>query len=235
MILTFSTADVSPGRNAVFENLQIPADTAVPEQTESLYATAAELLADTVLPHGVLAEISKSDFETVYRGEGRNDPSSPVADIFVRADHLALFVVTLGERTGQAIARCFETKDYALACVVDAMASAAADQTAELAQRRYGEMLHDRGWSPRSGAALRYSPGYCGWDVTGQKKLFRYLRPEQIGVTLTDSCLMQPLKSVSGVIIAGPRQIHRFPLTYPVCSRCETRSCRERLRALSAG
>jgi hypothetical protein len=45
---------------------------------------------------------------------------------------------------------------------------------------------------------------------------------------------MQPLKSVSGVILAGPRTIHRFPPTYDFCDRCETRTCRDRLRAMAA-
>jgi hypothetical protein len=45
---------------------------------------------------------------------------------------------------------------------------------------------------------------------------------------------MQPLKSVSGAMIAGPRAIHRFPPTYPFCESCEARTCRDRLRELFA-
>jgi hypothetical protein len=235
VILTFSTADVSPDRSAVFENLGIPPDTVVPEHIEGLYGAAAKVLAETVTPVGVLADISKSDFGIVYRGEGRNEPQSPVADIFERAEHLALFAATLGGQTSEAIGGCFESQDFALACVLDAMASAAADKTAELAEQRFGEMLRERGWTTPDGAALRYSPGYCGWDITSQKKLFEYLQPQQIDVTLTDSCLMQPLKSVSGAIIAGPRTIHQFPPSYSFCTRCETHSCRARLRALPRG
>jgi hypothetical protein len=219
----------------VFENLDIPPEATIPDHIEDLCSAAGKMLAETVAPVGVLADISKSSFEDLYRGEGRNEPSSPVADIFNRADHLGMFAVTLGEETSQAIGACFESKDFALACVLDATASAAADKAAELAERHFGDSLHTRGWTAPGGAALRYSPGYCGWDITGQKKLFEYLQPEQIGLTLTDSCLMQPLKSVSGVVIAGPREIHQFPPSYSFCARCETRSCRTRLRALHAG
>ncbi len=235
MILEFSSADVSPDRSAVFENIGIPHGATVPEHIEGLCDTAGEMLEETVAPVGVLADISIPDFEVVYGGEGRNEPSTPVADIFNRADHLGLFAVTLGEQTSQTIGECFEANDFALACVLDATASAAADKMAELAERRFDETLRTAGWTTPDGAALRYSPGYCGWDVTGQKKLFEYLQPEQIGLTLTDSCLMQPLKSVSGVVIAGPRQIHKFPLSYPFCSWCETRSCRARLHGLRTG
>ena len=82
---------------------------------------------------------------------------------------------------------------------------------------------------------LRYSPGYCGWHISGQRRLFDYLDPGQIGITLRESFLMDPLKSVSGVLIAGPREIHRFTDDYDFCDQCDTRGCRQRLRALYAG
>lgn len=231
---TFTAAEVSPSRTAVLEHLGMPTDVALPERIEELYTTAERMLVQAVEPRGIVASISVQDFATVYHGEGLNEPTSVVADIFPRADHLALFTVTLGEVTGSLITEGFATHEFALACVLDAMASESADHAAEHAERRFESGLRDRGWSNPDGGVLRYSPGYCGWDVTGQKRLFQYLSPERIGVTLTDSCLMQPLKSVSGVIIAGPKEIHRFPPTYSFCSRCETQECRDRIVALLA-
>jgi hypothetical protein len=233
-VLEFQATDLAPARDAVLERLGMPAGADLSERTEPLYAAAAHLLAGSAAPAGVLADIGLAEFRTVYAGEGRNAPRSPVEEISARAEHLALFAVTLGERTSLELERLFAAEDFALAYVLDAMASAAADDLAELAERQFAAMLRERGWGTPDGAALRYSPGYCGWDVTGQRKLFEYLRPERIGLTLTDSCLMKPLKSVSGVIIAGPKSVHRFPPTYDFCERCEERTCRGRLRALAA-
>jgi hypothetical protein len=232
--LAIAPTDVSPDRTEVLRLLGIPADIPLPRHIEELYAAAGALLAQHVTPAGMLADISAADFAPVLHGEGANEPRTPVADIFPKADHLALFAVTLGDRIGGALEACFAAEDFALAYTLDAMASAAADGIADLLERRFAALLKERGWSPPHGAVLRYSPGYCGWDVSGQRQLFRYLEPARIGLTLTDSCLMQPLKSVSGVLIAGPREIHRFPPTYDYCERCETRTCRERLRALFA-
>jgi hypothetical protein len=81
----------------------------------------------------------------------------------------------------------------------------------------------------RAWRALAYSPGYCGWHVTGQRKLFKYLRPEEIGITLNASCLMQPLKSVSGVLVVGPGHVHKFQPTYSFCETCREKQCRERI------
>jgi hypothetical protein len=233
-ILAFQASDLAPERDAVLERLGMPPGVGLSERTEAVYTTAAGLLAASAAPAGVLADIGVVEFQTVYDGEGRNAPRSPVADICGRAEHLALFAVTLGARTSQELDRLFAAEDFALAYVLDAMASVAADDLSELAERRLAAMLRERGWGTADGAALRYSPGYCGWDVTGQRRLFAYLKPERIGLTLTESCLMKPLKSVSGVIIAGPRTIHRFPPTYDFCERCEERTCRTRLRSLAA-
>ncbi len=233
MRCTFSPADVAPHRSAVFEHLRMPPEAADP-RVDRLYDDAAALLDQTAAPVGLLATVTATEFAVVYEGEGRNESKTPVADVFPRADHLALFATTLGPEASKAVQRCFESNDFALAAMLDAMASAAADRAAELMEGRWAEVLHSRGWAPPDGAVLRYSPGYCGWDVTGQQRLFARLAPASIGITLTDSCVMLPLKSVSGVLIGGPLEIHRFPTSYPACSRCETRECRDRLRVLMA-
>jgi hypothetical protein len=231
-ILTFTTAEVAPAREAVLAQLGIPPRAELPPRTEGLLEAAAALFAEHVAPAGVLSELPPEVFAQVYLGEGRNAKVSPVPAIAGRAEHLALFAVTLGQGIGDALARLFAAEDFALAYTLDAMASVAADGAAEIAERRFAADLRARSWAPADGAVLRYSPGYCGWDVTGQRRLFAALQPERIGLTLTDSCLMRPLKSVSGVLIAGPRTIHRFPPTYDFCDRCETRTCRSRLVAL---
>jgi hypothetical protein len=47
----------------------------------------------------------------------------------------------------------------------------------------------------------RLSPGYGDWPVSDQSKIFRLLNPEKnIGVKLTDSFIMLPEKSTSGIM-----------------------------------
>lgn len=234
MILDLRVDRITPDRAAVLQQLDIPPEAKLSAQVERLYAAAGDLFTRHAAPAGMLAEISRDAFAEVYRDAGDDAPQGPVADIFPQAEHLALFVVTLGAPIGEALDRCFAAGDVALAYMLDAMASVAADAAAALAERQYAASLTEGGWATRDGAALRYSPGYCGWNVSGQRALFAYLRPEAIGLSLTSSCLMQPLKSVSGVLIAGPRAIHRFRPTYDFCDRCEDRTCRRRLRTLFA-
>ncbi|MFH1842515.1 MAG: hypothetical protein ABIF77_04860, partial [bacterium] len=69
--------------------------------------------------------------------------------------------------------------------------------------------------------------------VSGQRALFAALQPETIGITLRPSCLMEPLKSISGVIIGGPAASHLFNDDYRFCTECAEHGCQERQRTLN--
>jgi len=235
-----SADEVAPARQSVFGLQGITETAAVSDRVNALFADALDLYRATVDAQGLVAAITRDAFETVYEGEGRNDSPAPVADIFPHVDHLALFAVTLGPRISAEIGDRFRANDLAIASMLDSVASAAADKTADVLQHKYAESLRGhtaetpaRGADRKSRlAVLRYSPGYCGWHVSGQRKLFDCLRPERIGLSLRSSFLMEPLKSISGVLIAGRKELHEFPDNYDFCSRCDTHGCRERIRTL---
>ena len=71
----------------------------------------------------------------------------------------------------------------------------------------------------------RFSPGYCGWHVSEQHKLFSlFPAPEPCGVRLTPSALMMPIKSVSGIIGLGSH-VRRMDYT---CGLCDYLQCYKR-------
>jgi len=67
----------------------------------------------------------------------------------------------------------------------------------------------------------RYSPGYCHWSVSDQHLLFSLFPSAPCGVTLTDSALMNPVKSISGLIGIGKQVKFR---EYP-CALCQSLNC----------
>ena len=67
----------------------------------------------------------------------------------------------------------------------------------------------------------RYSPGYCGWDVAQQKELFSLFTSVFDFVRLGDSCLMNPIKSVSGIIGIG-KDVKYNNYT---CRICDSHNC----------
>jgi len=66
-----------------------------------------------------------------------------------------------------------------------------------------------------------YSPGYCGWKLAEQKKLFSLFPDNFCNIRLNNSFLMTPLKSVSGIIGAGKRAERR---AYS-CQICDLPGC----------
>jgi len=68
--------------------------------------------------------------------------------------------------------------------------------------------------------------------VSGQRRLFARLRPEEIGIHLNSSFLMTPLTSVSGVLVGGTGDIHRFRPDFPFCEACATHECRPRMASV---
>ena len=99
-----------------------------------------------------------------------------------------------------------------------------AEKTADCMEIALDEYIHDRGWRHTN----RFSPGYCGWHVSEQKKLFPlFPSAEPCGIRLTDSSLMLPIKSVSGVIGLGD-SVRKLEYTCGLCTydRCYRRKQR---------
>lgn len=213
-----------PLRADVLHLQGLDGDAEVPARIRALLDSAMRRYLELAEPRGIIADISISDFAPVYRGDGHNLQETPLENIYPQAHGLALMAATVGPRATVVVGELFDQHDVALGCMLDAVASAAADHLADLLTERYARM--------QNGADLRvlaYSPGYCGWHVSGQRALFAYLKPEEAGITLNTSCLMQPLKSVSGVLVAGPGEIHKFRPTYAFCETCQEKQCRDRM------
>lgn len=77
-------------------------------------------------------------------------------------------------------------------------------------------------------ASNRYSPGYCGWNVEEQKKLFSFFPDNICGISLTDSALMIPIKSTSGLVGVGKKVEW---MDYP-CDVCNAKHCYKNRRSI---
>lgn len=226
--MTIATTDILPDRDSVLVNQGIPKDAQLDDRIEVILAKAMVLFAESAEPKGVVTSLTIDEFASIYEGRGLNAPESPVAEIFPKATCLGIFVATVGPLVGAKIDGLFEVADFALAAMLDSVASAAADRAAAALEYLFLRRSVETGATADDSAALRYSPGYCGWHISGQEKLFAYLHPEEIGVTLRPSFLMEPLKSVSGVVIVGPKGIHEFVDSYDFCGECRDHACQYR-------
>jgi len=146
--------------------------------------------------------------------------SGDIEEYMAHANRLAVFAVTVGDAIS-ARATSARERDAFATLVLDSVGSWGVEAAADALMERIGRHLG-------SGEALtlRYSPGYCGMALSEQRNLFRLLRGDSVGVTLLPSMVMQPLKSVSGLVGMGSaEQIIRYR---SACDRCPQIGCHMR-------
>ncbi len=158
---------------------------------------------------------AKGAFTIIQKEEAEFNFGRQIAPVFARAEKIAIFVATLGEEIQEIItSKKTDILEYYL---TDFLASQYAESMAEYMH----EMIKNYANELSLGYSNRYSPGYCGWDVKEQIKLFGFFPENQCGIRLTDSCLMDPVKSVSGVVALGKEVKYR---EYG-CKKCGEKDC----------
>jgi hypothetical protein len=226
-----SAETIEPSRDEVFRFLGMGKNTIPSQKSRELFSIALNTFRDQIDPKGIMKEISNPEFAKVYSGSGMNEPDALLGNIFPEADHLALMVFTLGEKISRRINDLFDSRDFALASMLDAIASQSADIASGYAEHEFRHFFPPDHSKPFL-TVLFYSPGYCGWHISAQKQLFEYMKPVKIGVELNPQYLMIPLKSISGVLVAGPQKIHIFKNNFSFCGKCAHKSCLTRMKSV---
>ena len=134
-----------------------------------------------------------------------------------RSESVAFFLCTAGDKIGDLSRRLIHEKDFLKGYIYDVAGSEIVESAADLIQEKLMLKMQEEGMMITN----RFSPGYCGWDVSEQHKLFRLLPDNFCGIRLTESALMVPIKSISGVVGIG-RNVKFNPYT---CSLCDFQNC----------
>jgi len=135
---------------------------------------------------------------------------------------VAAFIASAGSAAESRSRELIAAGDYLSGLVYDAVGSERAEAAEAVVISRLRALLAAAGLD----LTLPYSPGYCGMALTEQEKLFDLFAGETIGVSLSPHCLMQPVKSISGLIGIGHTEAvktHGSP-----CERCELWTCNMR-------
>ena len=137
----------------------------------------------------------------------------------------ALFVATAGLEYEEFQRQLKQQGDMVRVYIADAIGSVIAEKAADRMEESLQQEISPYGWSHTN----RFSPGYCGWDVSQQQVLFPLFgTPTPCGVSLTPSSLMQPVKSVSGIIGVG-QQVRKLEYT---CGLCNFKDCYKRKKRM---
>lgn len=151
-------------------------------------------------------------------------PDFEMGNIILRQLHgseaFALFVCTSGLEFETYQQRLKEQGDMVRVFIADALGSVIAEKCADQMEKALQESIDKLGWKHTN----RFSPGYCGWHVSQQQLLFPLFQGHTCGVKLTDSSLMVPIKSVSGIIGLGEK-VRKLEYT---CGLCDFKQCYKR-------
>jgi 5-methyltetrahydrofolate--homocysteine methyltransferase len=136
-----------------------------------------------------------------------------LSDYVLDGDHVALFVTTAGAGVRERVERWKQEGEYLKSHAFAALALETAEAAAEWL---HGELRRAWGFADPAEIAKedrfaaryrgkRYSFGYPACpDLAAQRALFAALRPEEIGVHLTEGDMMDPEASVSALVLHHP-------------------------------
>jgi hypothetical protein len=190
--------------------------------------TISELISGVLKEAEAICRI-KAEY-TIFQGVKFNDAEKSVAIKGVafsvkkivygqikKSDFIVVFLCTAGEEIGSRSRKAMKEGDLLTGYIYDVVGSEIVEAAADLMQNHLEMTMAADGIKITN----RYSPGYCGWDVAEQHKLFQLIPDNYCRISLTPSALMDPVKSVSGIIGVG-HNVRQNPYT---CSMCDMKDC----------
>jgi hypothetical protein len=122
-----------------------------------------------------------------------------IAQHLARAQEVIVMLCTIGSELDVSVSSLFRV-DPVLAMALDGVGSASVELLAIQAANYFETQAKDEGLK----STMPLNPGMVGWPVeVGQPQIFTLLDSDQIQVSLTESCMMIPNKSLSMVFGFG--------------------------------
>lgn len=149
--------------------------------------------------------------------DGRNlHCGGRMVSLLSRCDSWYIFVATLGNGISDLYKRYDEEGEFLKSYWVDSAANIWLDKLVLQWRRSLME-----GEGEGCGSTFPISPGCCQWDIAEQKELLSLIDAGAIGVTLSESAVMRPLKSLSGLVGIGKK----IPFMEDECLYCGKKDC----------
>jgi hypothetical protein len=149
-------------------------------------------------------------------------PTRAIAHQVRASEKLAFFMITAGDGITTWSQKELTRGDPMAGYIIDLIGSEIVVAALDRMQDDLAGKMKSAGFNITN----RYSPGDCGWPVTDQQKLFSFFPENFCGISLSESSLMHPIKSVSGIIGIG-KDVRK---TAYACDLCEMEACLYRYR-----
>jgi hypothetical protein len=191
-----------------------------PRRLVSAAEQVIELTRTLARPRAVyeVYETARASDGAVILGGGRFS-GKILTRVLEGSDLAAVYAVTLGPELDDESSRLAATGDVLSSVLLDTAGSLALTKASiSFIGRVFAAEAAPRGYVVTS----PFGPGQCRWDLAEQRVLFDLIEPSRIGISLTDTFLMIPKKSVSGIMgIGKPDEV----FTTSPCSLCNRKDC----------
>lgn len=160
--------------------------------------------------------IDRENKKTII-GDVEFDTKSIVTRHMDKSGLIAVFACTAGAEISRLAAGYNKNGHTVHAYIADSLGSIVVERAMDMIQEQLKSMMEKQGFRITN----RYSPGYCGWELKEQMKLFGLLPDHFCNISLIDSTLMKPIKSVSGIIGIGREVMYDLY----TCNYCKDVNC----------
>ena len=228
MVVISREVDIKIDTKNVCNYLGYSADSEPPARISSLIEEYAEEAYHLIVPSYsyVIRDSERVQGSHVFVQGSGNLPSQlivfeseVIARLLRQCRKVAVLLVTIGNHLEETASRLAEDGLILQASVLDAIGSDAVEKVADFVQDMIRETARAEGFV----ISRRFSPGYCDWDISQQRGIFRAVNGDLAGVYLTDQCLMIPRKSISGIVGIGPSRGNVE--NYNPCKTCDKDDC----------
>ncbi len=187
------------------------------EIAESVIAEAQSLLKPAALY--TVARVTEFEHQRISFESGAFE-GPLVARAMAGADHLNISLCTIGEGLDNRVSAMMDDNPVN-AIALDGAGISAIRKVSQTVE----DLISSEACALDLALGMRAQPGQEGWPIEQQRQVFTTLPADQIGVRLTESCLMIPRKSVSFVIPRG-KDLNGSSVPCDFCTkrnRCEWR------------
>lgn len=139
-------------------------------------------------------------------------------------DKVILLSATVGDGIEEEVTKRFASGAYATSVLLDAAATTAVEQIADGMEKAIKPQMAAKGYAMR----WRFSPGYGDWPLEQQPELVRTAHAAEIGVSLSESNMLVPRKSITAIIGLYQEGANAAAQTPKGCASCDKTDCSSR-------
>ncbi|MEA2087595.1 MAG: vitamin B12 dependent-methionine synthase activation domain-containing protein [Candidatus Caldatribacteriota bacterium] len=149
--------------------------------------------------------------------------SNSIINLLKGTSCLVLGVVTIGSSLENKVSKFFTQGEYPRAIALDAVGTVAVESLS----RGIRNLVCQEAKEQYFKITRYFSPGYGDWDINQQKDIFKIIPTNKIGVSLTESCMILPRKSLSWIIGIG-KGVVISSKERDACKICKAKNCQYR-------